>query len=847
MYHYGNEIDNKCTECYSNYTLNGTNCYQICQYFYYFDSSNIYHCTFNNSCPNEYNKLIIDKSQCIDKCENDDKYIYENENICLENEIIISTFIVTEKIDKISDNNNNSFTEITDNSDNINNIVHTYNIDITDNIVQTHNTDTFDNIDNTHNIYNIVIIDNTDNNNNVDNTDKKYIDYEESSNIKTYIYKNNTNLIIKEYEIDSLSYENKNKEFIYAYSILELFNIKSIIKDKNETEKENIIIKLNESLLNKEIDELITTRIQENNEDLIIYFDDAIYQYTSTFNQNNNIYNNLSIIQLKECESILKVHYNISQNESLLIFKIDKLGDGFLISIVEYEVYNIKTKEKLDLNLCKDIKISIIYPINIDKKNLFKYNSSSSYYNDICYPHTTENNTDICLKDRQNEYEEYKMYICEVNCDFNNYNSESKKVECKCQIKTKFHLFSEIIINKDKFLTNFIEIKNIINLCLMKCYKVLFTKEGLISNAGSYILLSIIVCLFVLLFLFKIKGYKIFFSLIDNIILKRKPVKIKKRKKKSKKGLNIKNISNPIKKKIVKKKIKNKNKGINIKNNFLKTSGDKIFDNSCLKLDKKKNNKRRLNIKANLKSFAGSNKNKILKKNNRKYLNDYELNTISYKEALKIDKRTYFEYYLSLIRIKHLLIFSFYTSNDYNSKIIKISLFLFIFSLNFTVNALFFNDSTMHKIYIEYGNFIFINNIPQILYSTIISSFINLIASFLSLTEKSVVKLNQTKKNNNLRNNIEKMKKMLTIKFILFYFFIFLLLAFFWYYLACFCAVYRNTQIHLIKDTLITFLTTLIYPFILCLLPGIFRIAALKSKKGDKLFLYKFSIACQLL
>ena len=30
--------------------------------------------------------------------------------------------------------------------------------------------------------------------------------------------------------------------------------------------------------------------------------------------------------------------------------------------------------------------------------------------------------------------------------------------------------------------------------------------------------------------------------------------------------------------------------------------------------------------------------------------NDYELNNLSYKEALKIDKRTYFQYYFSLLK-----------------------------------------------------------------------------------------------------------------------------------------------------------------------------------------------------
>ena len=86
--------------------------------------------------------------------------------------------------------------------------------------------------------------------------------------------------------------------------------------------------------------------------------------------------------------------------------------------------------------------------------------------------------------------------------------------------------------------------------------------------------------------------------------------------------------------------------------------------------------------------------------------------------------------------------------------------------------------------------------------------------------------------------------KCLLVKFILFYIFTFLFLIFFWYYLACFCAVYKNTQIHVIKDALISYSFSQLYPLALCLLPGIFRI---KSLKGDKECLYQISKLLQLI
>ena len=66
-------------------------------------------------------------------------------------------------------------------------------------------------------------------------------------------------------------------------------------------------------------------------------------------------------------------------------------------------------------------------------------------------------------------------------------------------------------------------------------------------------------------------------------------------------------------------------------------------------------------------------------------------------------------------------------------------------------------------------------------------------------------------------------------------------MIFFWYFIVCFCAVYKNTQMILIKDTLISFALTMVYPFGLNLLPGMFRIPALRAQKKDKKCLYNVS------
>ena len=225
--------------------------------------------------------------------------------------------------------------------------------------------------------------------------------------------------------------------------------------------------------------------------------------------------------------------------------------------------------------------------------------------------------------------------------------------------------------------------------------------------------------------------------------------------------------------------------------------------------------------------------------------NESELNMMDFPNAKNFDKRSFIQYYFSLIKTRHPLISSFLQNNDYNSMIIKICLFFFSFALAFVLNSLFFTDETMHKILEDEGIFNFIYNIPKIIYSTLISIFINIIIKKLALSQESILVIKQEKekikkinskknpRNSKIVKDFEdkaaKMKRNLIIKFILFFTLSIILLSFFWFYLGCFCAVYQNTQIYLLKDTLLSFILSLILPFIKFLIPCIIRIYSLRD------------------
>jgi hypothetical protein len=102
---------------------------------------------------------------------------------------------------------------------------------------------------------------------------------------------------------------------------------------------------------NGTLDFLLLHVKNENKAEYIIKGDKEIFQITSSFNQNNKEYNDISKIYLGECETTLRENYNILDNETLIIFKLDNFVEGIKIPIIKYEIFHPNTKEKLDLSL----------------------------------------------------------------------------------------------------------------------------------------------------------------------------------------------------------------------------------------------------------------------------------------------------------------------------------------------------------------------------------------------------------------------------------------------------------------------------------------------------------------
>ena len=708
----GNETNNNCDICKDEFITINNQCYNKCEYYFYFDELNNYICTPNYSCPQKY-KLIIDTNKCIDKCKNDDLYIFEFNNTC--------------------------YTECPNGAVRI--------------------------------------------------SEDYLCDKEEKKQI---------NLTINE----------KNNKICSFGEYIQKGYLNNIIKN-----------------------------ISENKDDYIEEYNDIIFQITTSDNQKYNSNKNISTIDLDNCENILKEIYSINKSLPLIIFKIDYKYPDLLIPIIGYEIYHPENKSKLDLKYCNEtIKLNI--PVSIDENSLYKYDPNSEFYTDNCFSYTTDNGTDIILNDRKQEFKDNNMSLCENNCTYINYDKNTKQSACSCYIKNKMDLISEIIDNPNKLSNNFSsEESNKVNLNLvtMKCSKKLFSGEGLKTNISSYILMFSIAFFLLSIILFVKCGYftlEIQINGIINTISKSQKLSNKNKIKKRKKYKNKKIKNPPIKI----RKMNQDKEGSNLTNINEGNEGDNYKDNTKGIIHKKKNI-----IINNLNTEnKDSNFNKI-------EFNIFELNTLSYKDALLYDKRTFCEYYISLLKTKNPLLFTFWPINDYNSRIIKICITIFSFSIYYAINFAFFDDKTIHKIYTDKGKYNFSFFIPKIFISFACSYIISLIIKYLFLSERNLLNIKKQTSIQEAEEIAQKEKKNITIKYFIFFILGISFEFFFWYLLSSFGAVYKNTQIIIFENTLICFTIALIYPFFINIFPSILRIHSLNTTMQKNEFMYKLSKILQLL
>ena len=443
------------------------------------------------------------------------------------------------------------------------------------------------------------------------------------------------------------------------------------------------------------------------------------------------------------------------------------------------------------------------------------FNKSSEFFNDICSTFSSENGTDVPIKDRQNDYYQ-DISLCQEGCVYNGYDREKNKINCDCNKNNNVDQNEKKFENKVNLLSNS-------NLKVLKCFYLNKNFKTLLKNYGNFVF---VLCEIGEIITFINLLFKGFFPLMKNLKNIQKIIYYK---------TNIKTIKNPPKKKYNNYKKSNKN--------ILTSDSNESTKRNILNVTTNNNDI----IIYNKIGIYKNSKNKIIKKekNNfsQKEFNSKEINDLNYNESLLVDQRSFLLMYYNFLQYSQLIIFTFVTKTDSNLRTIKISLFLFAFVIYLTFNTLFFTDETMSQIYKKGGSFDFIYNLPKTLFSSLCCGIINFLLKFLSLSQNDIKTLNNIKNENERIYKLSKLMKCWKCKMFFFYLLMFIFTSLFHIYVITFCTVYVNTQKHLIKSTLISFSLSMIYPFGICLITAFLRKLSLKYKNK---FLFNCSKIMQL-
>ena len=641
----------------------------------------------------------------------------------------------------------------------------------------------------------------------------------------------------QEYSNNNNENNNESENSENECNIYNFFEKNCVIDFKSDEEKKLFMTEFIAMIHNNTLPEILEY-IDGNNKQKNIIGENTIYNIFKLNQQEIN--ENFTYIRFQDS-------INIILGDSLFVFKIENKVPPCKIPFVDYILFTRDASDDFENNLYYYNnymqKLYYYIPVNINVDELYLYNKSDNYYKEECKVFKSKNGTDIPLYSRKKFFNTRFLSPCENNCQFEGYVTfyDTPSFKCECNIKEDLVSITELnymaLTNESSLLYQFDIEPKLTNFDVIKCYYLIASVDYITKNPGFYLLSLILLFLFIIIFIFIFKGYNSLSQRIDeaikmkfhpeldvsnkNLIVLKIKIKHKNssriKKNKNKRSKSTKNMNRDMK----------KTKTINIRGN----RGNSVASNNNMMSNKNSDPKNQLTKVDSLGQLNEENNG-----NAYTFENDYELNNISFQQAIKIDNREFCDLYRSLIKNKQLIMFSFFDFNSYNSPIIKKTIFFLSFVYHYGFNAFFFTDEILDTIFEEEGKYNPLVLVPLAVYSAMITTvFIKLLVDFLVLTEKQVLRIKNEETEEKANDEKKRLMIITIIKLCIFFSINIILLIFFWFYLTCFNAVYPNTQIFLVINTAISFVISNIIPLIYNLIPAFIRNDILTNKNIKKM------------
>ena len=616
-------------------------------------------------------------------------------------------------------------------------------------------------------------------------------------------------------------------------------------------------------------------------------------------------YTNLSFLYLNQCEDQLKQKYNLLPSEKIYILGIDspnKLKKS-PTTVYNFEIFLENGTQIEDLSICEGTNLTLSSPIvneeliHYNEAVYFSsfgydiYNKNDKFYTDYCSPASIYNN-DITLYDRYKDFYPANVSFCNDTCKYSYVNLTSKRIICLCE-PYKYKSYKIIDDDEEDEMNYSNYLLSLINYKVIICYRLLFDINNYYYNIGFFIGVGVLFFSIIEFGIFMKFGRDLFHKQLDdnypkkdenqrintikysvnnnhsstikiindrtnrNNLISHPPRNINifniNNKNKNNENLEKKETVNIYKKNSIKRskgsfsKKKSINKVVNINNKSKSNNRLSILDS----LEKSKSN---LNINKECK-----NENKIIDEeilngidplinyNNYIVINDdkvdkKEINNVPYTQALRIDKRSFFDIYISVLYNEIKAINIFYYKNEYVHLSLTTSIYVFSELLDFCFNCFIYSEDEVSEKYHNHGSLKVFTSLSLSFLSNIFSNI--LIWVFSKLTNYSEIfeiLIKDVRVPEAYKWNTERIIKYTRIKLFFHYLIQFLFIIFIIYYLFVFCAVFHNSQISIGLNYFYGVIESFIISLTLTLIISISRYLSLKYKSSR---LYNISKYC---
>ena len=569
--------------------------------------------------------------------------------------------------------------------------------------------------------------------------------------------------------------------------------------------------------------------------------------YTLTIYKKNECLKELemtsSIIDFGECYKKIQKQYNL-KNRNLIVLIADLFDDKKLANTLFYFFDpNIGMNLTIE-NICSDdsliIEKSLNYyqELNIEQAKFFEnqniniFNLSDYFYNDLCYFFESPNGKDVPIKDRIKLFYP-NITFCEDGCSNIVVNLTSMKAICECKMKDLVSGQKNVskLIRIDDDFTEFFEE---ISLNVITCYRTLIQLKYFVKCYGGFIIMLFIIIqtIYVIITIKKsiAKMKVIAYWIIDNY----------------KNFLNCQRIvaSPP--------KTNKKQSHIIIYSENSNSQNDTKYKLSEFKSTiEQKNANKKINSFEDCKNAYGFNNFNIKPNINFKISEDKKLDLeeylitslddLDFDIAVVKENRAFCRMFFDRLRVKQMVVNLFYSNNWIIPKSIKIILIIIKIDLYIVINALFYNEEYISNLCYSNEKEKFLSFIPRslnrIFYTSVVSTVLDFMISFLVPTEHKIKNILIRKKNNIKEMKIkiiESMKKIINNYWILIIL-SYIITIISWFYISCFNNVYPYIKNEWIKSNIVIIVVIQIISFAGCFLFTILRFVSIKYK-NEKLF-----------